>query len=267
MSFPESMADRVIDKLPILIPDDLLLLDRIVWARGARLLEEPIDGADAQLLLIPGHRAIITVSSRIANEDRKRFSIAHELGHLEMHRKELRIGNCTRNDISDFKKANQPDLEQEANLFASCFLMPARFVSEYYVDALPSIDTIRNVAAKFAVSLTAAALRFIRFSSEPVAVVYLQAGRIQWFESTKEFADLGIFVDVGGMIDSDTVAGKLFRDVPVPDKWHETRASAWLREGNFRSDALIQEWSISMKKYKGVLSLLWIEDELDDDDD
>ncbi len=55
----------------------------------------------------------IIVISKFASNDRKRFTIAHELGHLIMHSQ------------NDFIIYNFRDKEQEANDFASEFLMPS----------------------------------------------------------------------------------------------------------------------------------------------
>lgn len=266
MSHPETMANWVLDKIPVLVLEDLLLLEKIVWARRGRVVEEPLEGAEAQLLLVPGKRAIITVSSGIKNRQRKRFSIAHELGHMEMHREEIKLNICTRQDIADTGRTVPHNLEQEANQFASCFLMPTRFVKEYYQEVAQSIDSIRKVAETFDVSLTAAALRFIDFISEPVAVVFSRAGRIEWFKPTQDFLDTDVFVNIGETVGSETAAGKIFRGISVPDRWQEVKPSNWLKKRRFRDDAVIKEWSISMMNYESVLSILWIEDDIEEDD-
>lgn len=265
MSHPETMANRILDKVQVIVPEDLLLLENIVWARRGRVVEEPLDGADAQLLLIPGKRAIITISSKIANRQRKRFSIAHELGHMELHRDEIKVNLCTRDDISDRGRVAKYDLEQEANQFASFFLMPERFVKEHYQDVENSMDAIQKVAGKFDVSLSAAALRFIDFVSDPVAVVFSRNGRIAWFKSTPDFNDMDVFVNVGEAVGFDTIAGKIFRGLSVPNRWQQTRASDWLKNEDFRRDAVIKEWSFNMMNYETVMSILWIDEDIYDD--
>lgn len=265
MSYSEDVANRTLDRVPILVLEDLLLLEQIVWRLRGRIVEEPLQGAEAELLLVPNGRAIITISSLINNYRRKRFSIAHELGHLQMHREEIKI--CTREDITDVKRVGQRDLEQEANVFASCFLMPARFVKPYfYPDNGPSMAAIQKVSDLFEVSLTAAACRSIDFSSEPVAIVYLRAGKIQWFKATQDFLDVGIFVNVGEMVGVNTSAGRFFRGLSAPDGWRSSDATDWLRASNFRRGAQIKEWSINMMNYESVLTLLWVDEEIDDDD-
>lgn len=265
MSYSEIVADRTLDRIPVLVPEDLLLLEQIVWRLRGRIVEEPLQGAEAELLLVPNGRAIITISSLINNYHRKRFSIAHELGHLQMHREEMKI--CSREDIAEVKRTVERDLEQEANVFASCFLMPERFVRSYFTqDDSPSMTPIQMVSEMFQVSLTASACRNIDFSSEPIAIVYSREGKIQWFKATPDFFDVGVFVNVGEIVGVNTSAGRFFRGLSAPDGWRSSYAADWLRTGGFRRGAQIKEWSINMVNYESVLSLLWVDEEINDDD-
>ena len=86
MGDPETTANHILDRLEIYVVEDLLLLDEIVIARGALIRECPMEGAEARLLVGPGKPIISVSSSPFVNPYRRRFSIAHELGHLEMHR-------------------------------------------------------------------------------------------------------------------------------------------------------------------------------------
>lgn len=75
---------------------------------GCVVIESDLDsaGIDGITLSIPGLPPCIFLN-RNRPADRKRFTLAHELGHLVMH------------------TIPSPDMENEANLFASCLLMPA----------------------------------------------------------------------------------------------------------------------------------------------
>ena len=59
----------------------------------------------------------VIVLNKSMSNDRKRFTLAHELGHLIMHSSE------------DFLFAEYRDKEDEANMFASEFLMPSNAIS------------------------------------------------------------------------------------------------------------------------------------------
>lgn len=88
-----------------------------------------------------GRPIIITDKSRTAV--RLRFSLAHELGHLIMHR------SVEDNYLDD--KALFEKVEQQANYFAGCFLLPAQtFGREYYS---PSLSALQKLKERWIVSL------------------------------------------------------------------------------------------------------------------
>jgi len=264
MSFAERTADSVLDKLRISSPDDLLNLKKIVYARGAIYREWPIQGAEARLMIGQG-RPIITVSSSPSiNYNRRRFSIAHELGHLELHRGMELLMSCTNQDIQYKPDNTEIDVEQETNQFASAFLMPSRFVEEPFTGNDPSFDFIADWAAKLETSLTATAFRFARFTPEPVAVVYSSQGVIRYFQPSTEFMELGVFPDVKNHVGTNTDAQKIFQSISIKNQWREVRASEWFREDSnaFDKTDVIKEWSINMPSYEAVLTLLWVHEPL-----
>ena len=269
MSYAETTANLVLDRLGISRIDDLFLLKEIIYARGAIVRECLLEGAEACLMIGPG-RPIITVSSSpLISSHRRRFSIAHELGHLEMHRETRLLINCTKGDIQDKPDNARVDTEQEANQFASAFLMPARFVEKSFKQDNPSFDTIAEWAAKLETSLTATAFRFAQFTPEPVAIIYSVRGIIQYFQSSPSFVELGVFPDVKNPVGRNTDAKKLFQGVATKSQWQEVRASEWFREDKsaFDKEDSIKEWSIGMPSYEAVLSLLWVDEPLGEDSD
>lgn len=97
---------------------------------------------------------------------RKRFSVAHELGHLLLH---LRSGTdeiiTTEADL--FRIGDSPSeswtperrREYEANVFAAELLMPAELVRSYWEQVSPKERTIDTMANIFQVSDAAMAIR------------------------------------------------------------------------------------------------------------
>jgi len=77
-------------------------------------------------------------------EGRARFTIAHELGHLDLHKDQKPMFSRGEHKIFE-------DSEWQADTFASEFLMDSRFIT--------SIDSIQDVMKKFGVSKTAAGLK------------------------------------------------------------------------------------------------------------
>jgi hypothetical protein len=265
---PETTANHVLDRLEISVVEDLLLLDEIVHARGALIRECPMEGSEARLLVGLGRPIISVSSSPVVHPHRRRFSIVHELGHLELHRGTGLLRSCTKLDIQDIPSSTSVDAEHEANQFASAFLIPARFVEQPFAENEPSFDLISEWAEKLQTSLTATALRFTRFTLEPVAVVYSLQGKIQYFQPSSEFMELGVFPDVNQPVGSNTSARKLFNRREVSRQWQEVRAAEWFRENKsaFDREDTIRELSIGMPNYEAVLSLLWVNEPLGQND-
>lgn len=75
---------------------------------------------------------------------RRRFTIAHELGHWVLHRPGQDSLFCRRGtvapedaDASEQRAAERPPLppaEEEANVFAAALLMPARLIEHHYYE-------------------------------------------------------------------------------------------------------------------------------------
>jgi Zn-dependent peptidase ImmA (M78 family) len=69
---------------------------------------------------------LVFLNSRIRAKDRIRFSLAHELGHIVMHR------------------AQKPEMEDEANEFAAAFLMPEEDIAHsFYGISLEKLMTLK----------------------------------------------------------------------------------------------------------------------------
>ena len=90
-------------------------INKLIESHGVVILEiENIEKFDGVSLLTDKGTPIIIINKNFSN-DRKRFTLAHELGHLLMH-------ICGNFPISDYR--DEKETEKEANLFASEFLMP-----------------------------------------------------------------------------------------------------------------------------------------------
>ena len=263
MLLPHLVAERILNKLRITKLEDLQLLESIAWERGATIVDKPLSGSEARLVAV-GNRAIITVSTSIKNSQRRRFSIAHELGHLELHRQEL-IFLCDSENINDWSsKTSIRNLEQEANKFAASLLLPEKLFSPLCLKTEPSLNTVRLLAEQFNVSLTATIIRYVQFCYDPVAIVFTQRRQIKWFQRNEAFEDYGFFVNVNSMVEDSTVAARFFNSESLPKSAQLVKASSWMMPGGYK-DIYLHEQCIAMPNYDAVLSLLWVEDEWADE--
>src|SRR5262245_8157075 len=264
MPHPRTAAERVLNEVGVMHQEDLRFLELIAWERNALVQDKQLDGAAARLVVV-GQRAIITVSTKIEGPYRRRFSIAHELGHLEMHRVNSSLALCTGEDIDDWRSRRaSANREQEANEFASALLLPERFFGPLCRKKEPSLDFIAELSKTFQVSLTATARRYIEFCTEPCAIVFSQEGTIKWFHGSKDFEDLQIFIDVPSRLDRSNYASLFFRGDAIPSTRHRVSASSWFTSGRYKHDAFIYEQSWPMPQYNAVLTLLWVFDVIED---
>ena len=95
-------------------------------------------------LVCQNGKKIILVNSQITNRHRKRFVIAHELGHFLLHRDKLYSCDC----ISDStqQNVNSPVQEKEANTFANELLIPRDELIKHIPVAPITFDNIFSIA-------------------------------------------------------------------------------------------------------------------------
>jgi Zn-dependent peptidase ImmA (M78 family) len=263
MGIGASRAATVIEALGISSVEDLQRLDLIAFERGAIVQRGELHIAEARLVIGRPY-SVITISTQISNPQRERFGIAHELGHLELHRN-VDMFPCDTGSLNEWPVMGRASsIEQEANEFAACLLLPENIFGGICDELDPSMEVIKELAEQFGVSIMATARRFVEFCCTPAAIVWTERRQIKWFQRNEAFEDYGFFVNVNSMVEDTTVASRFFDKEYVPKSPEIVRASAWMMEGEYR-DLPIREQCISMPRYEGVLSLLWVEDDLIDE--
>ena len=103
-------------------PDDIDL-EVIAFDAGLQVRDRELTGCEATLI---GYRdkGIITVTTGISPE-RRRFSIAHEIGHWEQHRGQSFACRIEERALDKVAKGK----EREADDYASSLMMPTGLVS------------------------------------------------------------------------------------------------------------------------------------------
>jgi Zn-dependent peptidase ImmA (M78 family) len=156
----EKEAAALLAKFKITSPP--VPVEIIAKEMGATLVFEPFtsDGDDISgILYRKDNRTIIGINSA-HSETRRRFSIAHELGHLTLHSKELFVDKVVRIDFRDriSSLAIKPE-EIAANAFAAELLMPQAFIVDEIARRLSKRSTlptkeklIKDLANTFKVS-------------------------------------------------------------------------------------------------------------------
>jgi hypothetical protein len=154
---------------------------------GINYTERPLDeGFDGALIRVGDNTGII-INSNLHYNSRKRFTIAHEIGHcfIPSHQAKSEFF-CEGTNISAFDSKKEL-YEYEADVFASEFLMPSILFIKDSSKLLPSISSFSTLADKYKTSLTSAALRYLEFTPEPCAIVLMQNGNIRWKRRSSSF--------------------------------------------------------------------------------
>ncbi|MCL5318767.1 MAG: ImmA/IrrE family metallo-endopeptidase [Thaumarchaeota archaeon] len=237
----------------------------IAIQKGIEVREDDAEGYTGMLLVVDGE-ALIAVKRAIREPTRKKFTVAHELGHFTIPghiTPERTLFQCSDRDISNFGKAN--NREFEANWFASELLLPEEHFRErvQYKDLNKRL--LDDLCTEFDTSLTATGMRFVSFKPE-YAMVYSEKSRIGWFHIGGEFK---YFLDVrpGSSLHKDSFAYDFFNGTVLPDTFNEVPSYAWMSDSKFRRSSRLMELSIGSRTYNHVLTFLYVEHEEEDDYD
>jgi hypothetical protein len=137
----------------------------------------PLDNCEATI--VGGKsKAVIAVNSK-SIPTRRRFSLAHELGHWHFHKG--RILYCTNSDVCN-PAHSELDPEKQADEFASDLILPTYLFRPIALKLKkPSLQAVREIAEEFETSLTATYLKLVSTNLFPMMVVIHDKSRRLWF--------------------------------------------------------------------------------------
>jgi Zn-dependent peptidase ImmA (M78 family)/DNA-binding XRE family transcriptional regulator len=115
---------------------------QLLESKGVRIFSLPADAAEADTFSLWHHDRPFILLNTAKREDEQRLDLAHELGHLLLHR----------------GRAAGPKTQQAANAFASAFLMPAAEIRAD-VPRSPSIEQLIPFCRRWGMPLMATAHR------------------------------------------------------------------------------------------------------------
>ncbi len=135
----------------------------------------------------------IIYNESIRSPGRRNFTLAHELGHYLLHRQTNPNGlECTNRNMADWDEGRNK-IEGEANTFASYLLMPLDDFREQIKGRVIDIDVMTDLADRYAVSLTAAILKWMTITDKRAMIVVGKEGFIDWAWSSEPLLKSGVF--------------------------------------------------------------------------
>jgi Zn-dependent peptidase ImmA (M78 family) len=161
----ELAAERMLARHGVLGPP--VAVDDIAKQMGVTLLEEPLGQGVSGILYRQDQAPSVIAVNSAHGAVRRRFSIAHEIGHLELHAgRPIIVDHLVRGRVNlrDERSSLATSREEvEANGFAAALLMPADWISADLEERLgePAGKTAEVLARRYDVSTQAMEWRLV----------------------------------------------------------------------------------------------------------
>lgn len=203
--------------------------------------------------------AILVASDR--SRQRRRFSIAHELGHFLIPSHLPRPGQqslCSAEHlgINDVKEQDRRRrMEAEANRFAALLLIPPPLLrDELKAIRRPDISDVVRLARVFDVSKDAMARAYCEYSREAVAIAVIRNGRVlRTYRNAANFPPLEVWR--GQPVPSDSLATTTVQAGQV-SSIEECEPGLWVREPDDRTVARLTEQVLGQKEGFSLVMLV-----------
>lgn len=198
----------------------------------------------------------IFYNSSFTSRGRINFTLAHELGHYLLHRQQYPDGfTCNSQDVVRWD-SEYGQVEHQANVFAANILMPL----DDYRRQIPhnervDLEMISGCAARYRVSLIAAALRWLDYTTRRAVLVCSRDGYILWAKSSKAALKTGAFYRTSkGPIEIPDASLAATQDMLVDGKAGiKHPGGVWFAEP-------LREMTIFAEQYDFAITLLTLED-------
>ena len=175
-------AERLLKSLGVTEPKEIDL-EAIAFDQGAEVRYCNLHGCEADILGF--HDTAIISVDQSRGHRRKRFSIAHELGHWHYHR-----GKKLQCRVEEYQPKHKQLAERKANGYAASLLMPHYLIKPRARDHRKlTFNVIEQFAAEFDTSLSATAIRLVEADIWPCMLIcHTKQGR-KWFTQAPMFHD------------------------------------------------------------------------------
>jgi Zn-dependent peptidase ImmA (M78 family) len=257
---PRRLALSILDNFGIDKPSEIDVLD-IIDALDIPIKFSPLSGCDGRI--IHGkEKSLIAINDEIAFESRKRFTIAHELGHYLMHKSDPISHTDNVSTMSWFNNKNKHKTtkqEYEANVFASELLLPTSIFEEEVKGSYFSPELIREISDKHRVSRSSIIHRLVESGNHPICVFYTRNNKVHYWRKSDDFKyKIKDITKISPPIDS--VSAEYFthnRIYSIKDSTQEILKSTWLEVKEENNDDLFYEFCMVYSDANLAISVIW----------
>ncbi len=208
----------------------------------------------------------IAYATHISVEGFQRFSVAHELGHylLPGHYEALLPDDGIHESRAGFLSENK--YEKEADHFAAGLLMPRSLFTKEIDKRIAGFEAIDKIADICMTSLTATAIRYTQFTSDPMAALLSDGSKIEWCfmsEELKEIDQLN-WPKKGQVVPIDSITHDFNKNIKnIKNGENKTGTSSFMDWFGGRRDFEVEEEVIGLGSYGKTLTILTVTEDLD----
>lgn len=250
-----SSAVNILKEFYITNPAEVELED-LAYLRGSVVRDAAMNNCEGRLIR-SGSNGIITINSNIREPGKRRFAIAHELGHFELHEKANQFSNFVDQNQNFLEWYKISAIEREANIFAAELLMPSERFKGACEKQEPIFKNICAVAKFFKTTITSTAIRYVDLGPYPSMLIVSEGGKIKWSVHSDDFPYR--FIKNGRAVERGSIAFDLFAGNKANKSHDMVMGSIWLSDDwSVPEDLLLYESSILLPSYNTVLSFIWV---------
>ena len=255
---PTAIAARIhelVDDMPARVPVEQLcaLLDII------SITETDTDAYEAALVMdeLKASGAILLASGR--PEQRRRFSIGHELGHFLIPSHLPHPNHPFSCSLTDLHQLDPKDrdrrrrVEAEANRFAAHLLMPPKLIRARMRQQEVGLESIVALSRDLGVSKEAMARAWVDASREPTAVIIAQHGIIARQYRSEDFPWLP--TGIGQPLPDGCEASEFTGSPGQYSDVEEIEPDIWLRERGARNILVLTEQVLAQRQGYSMILL------------
>jgi Zn-dependent peptidase ImmA (M78 family) len=194
---------------------------------------------------------------------RGRFTLAHELAHyfIDEHRIALMSGRIKPHPSKGDNRTGDLLPEQEADLFASYFLMPEDLCKRTTTKMGSGYEAIKKLSTVFQVSLHCAAIRYVENKTRPAALILWNERGYAWKRVSDRLWSMGCrktVEDVKSVI-RDSATDQMIRSGASGPTVYESHSTlgAWfpaITSAGVR-DIVVREQAMNLGRF-GVMTLI-----------